>query len=51
MGRFEWLVRLVSAGLTILAGICLSLMMLQIVIDVGLKYFFNSPIEGNLEVV
>lgn len=51
MERFEWLVRLFSAGLTILAGFCLSLMMLQIVIDVGLKYFFNSPIEGNLEVV
>jgi TRAP-type C4-dicarboxylate transport system permease small subunit len=26
-------------------------MMLQITIDVGLKYIFNSPIEGNLEVV
>lgn len=51
MGRFEWLVRKVSWGLTILAGLLLSLMMLQIVIDVGLKYIFNSPIEGNLEVV
>ncbi len=51
MGRFERLIRFVSGGLTILAGLCLSLMMLQIVIDVSMKYIFNSPIEGNLEVV
>ena len=51
MWRFEQLVRFVSGGLTILGGVCLFLMMLQIVVDVGLKYIFNSPIEGNLEVV
>ena len=51
MKRFEWLVRRGSDGLTILGGLCLVLMMLQITVDVGLKYIFNSPIEGNLEVV
>jgi TRAP-type C4-dicarboxylate transport system permease small subunit len=40
-----------SGGLAILAGLCLFLMMLQIVIDVVLKFIFNAPIEGNLEVV
>ena len=51
MKRFEWLVRRGSDGLTILGGLCLVLMMLQIVVDVGLNRVFNSPIEGNLEVV
>jgi TRAP-type C4-dicarboxylate transport system permease small subunit len=51
MKRFEWLVRRGSDGLIILGGLCLVLMMLQIVVDVALKYVFNSPIEGNLEVV
>ena len=51
MKRFEWLVRRGSDGLTLLGGLCLVLMMLQIAVDVGLKYVFNSPIEGNLEVV
>ena len=36
---------------TVLAAICLLLMMLQMVLDVALKYFLNAPIEGNLEIV
>ena len=34
-----------------IAALCLLLMMVQIVFDVALKYLFNHPIEGNLEVV
>ncbi|MGM0561134.1 MAG: TRAP transporter small permease [Pseudomonadota bacterium] len=44
-------IRALSNGLTFLAGIALLLMMGQMVLDVFLTYFFNKPIEGNLEVV
>jgi TRAP-type C4-dicarboxylate transport system permease small subunit len=37
--------------LTLLAALCLLLMMGQIVLDVLLKYLLNTPIEGNLEIV
>ncbi len=47
----ERIIRWCSDALTSLAAICLLLMMLQMAADVALKYFFNAPIEGNLEVV
>lgn len=47
----EKAIRVLSNGLTFLAGIALLLMMGQMVLDVFLTYFFNKPIEGNLEVV
>ncbi len=37
--------------LSYVAALCLFLMMTQIVLDVVMKYVFNAPIEGNLEVV
>lgn len=40
-----------SKFLSYIAALCLFLMMAQIVLDVVLKYVFNAPIEGNLEVV
>ncbi len=46
--------RLIGAGaklLSCVAALCLFLMMAQIVLDVVMKYVFNAPIEGNLEVV
>lgn len=53
---------LISQGLTRLATIVarvagalaafsLIMMMLQTVLEVGLRYFLNAPIEGNLEIV
>lgn len=38
-------------GLAVVAAICLVLMMMQIVADVVLKFVFNAPIQGNLEIV
>lgn len=46
--------RLIGTGaklLSYVAALCLFLMMAQIVLDVVMKYVFNAPIEGNLEVV
>lgn len=51
MTMVERFIRLCSDALTFLAAICLLLMMLQMAADVVLKYFFNAPIEGNLEIV
>ncbi|WP_022729369.1 TRAP transporter small permease [Fodinicurvata sediminis] len=47
----EKVIRMLSNGLTLLAGIALLLMMGQMVLDVFLTYFFRKPIQGNLEVV
>ncbi len=44
-------VRLFAKALAALGGACLVLMMLQMALDVALKYLLNSPIEGNLEIV
>ena len=43
--------RWVSRAAAGLAGVSLILMMLQTVADVVLRYLFNMPIEGNLEIV
>lgn len=43
--------QLAARGCAVLAGVCLILMMFQTVLDVALTHLFNSPIEGNLEVV
>ena len=51
MKRLEWLARRASDALVVLGGICLIFMMLHIALDVALKYVFNSPIEGTLEIV
>jgi len=51
MTAVDWLIRHASKALTFVASVCLILMMLQIVLDVVLKYLFNAPIEGNLEIV
>lgn len=51
MVAIDWLIRRASGALTFVASVCLILMMLQIVLDVALKYLFNAPIEGNLEIV
>ncbi len=40
-----------SKFLSHIASACLFLMMVQVVLDVILKYVFNNPIEGNLELV
>ena len=44
-------IRLLSNSLATLGGICLVLMMLQMAVDVVLKYLLNAPIEGTLEIV
>jgi TRAP-type C4-dicarboxylate transport system permease small subunit len=49
-----WVERLIRAGsnlLAFIAGVCLVLMMLQVVADVVMKYLLDSPIEGSLEIV
>jgi len=51
MNMIERLVRMGSNGLAYLGGVFLLLMMIQIVVDVIMRGVFNSPIEGNLEVV
>ncbi len=38
-------------GLHLLAGIAMTIMMLQVTADVLLKYLFNSPIQGTIELV
>ena len=43
--------RFVTLAATALAGVSLILMMLQTVADVVLRFLFNMPIEGNLEIV
>ncbi len=45
------LVRRAANGLAILGGVCVLLMMTQIVLDVALSYLFNIPIPGNLQIV
>lgn len=42
---------LASMAAASIGGVCLVLMMLQMVLDVILKFFLNAPIEGSLEVV
>jgi TRAP-type C4-dicarboxylate transport system permease small subunit len=44
-------IRAIANALSLVAGVCLVLMMLQMVLDVVLKYVFNTPIEGNLQIV
>ena len=51
MKRLEWAARRAGDALALLGGVCLVLMMLHIVLDVALKYLFNAPIEGTLEIV
>jgi TRAP-type C4-dicarboxylate transport system permease small subunit len=46
----RWTGRL-STALMFIAGIALMLMMVQMVIDVFMRNFFRSPIEGSLEIV
>lgn len=48
--RSRW-VKTGADALAFAAGIFLVLMLLQIVLDVALKYVWNAPIQGNLEVV
>lgn len=38
-------------GLAIVGGIAMALMMIHIVVDVSMKYFFNDPIDGTTEIV
>ena len=47
----EKVIKTITWILTATGGMCLLLMMLQMVIDVGMTHFFKFPIEGNLEVV
>jgi TRAP-type C4-dicarboxylate transport system permease small subunit len=46
----RWTGRL-SAALMFIAGIALMLMMIQMTVDVFMRNFFRSPIEGSLEIV
>lgn len=48
---FQRVIKYCADFLAFVAAVCLVLMMCQIVLDVALKYFFNTPIEGNLEVI
>lgn len=48
---FRALVERCASALAFIAAVCLFLMMAQIVIDVVLKFGFNTPIQGNLEIV
>jgi len=41
----------VGRGLAIVGGIAMALMMIHIVVDVSMKYFFNDPIDGTTEIV
>lgn len=47
----EKTLRLLSNLLIAVAGICLALMMVHVIADVGLKYVANAPIPGTAEVV
>jgi TRAP-type C4-dicarboxylate transport system permease small subunit len=47
----ERLITRLASLLTFVAGIALVLMMVQMVADVILRFFFNRPIEGSLEIV
>jgi TRAP-type C4-dicarboxylate transport system permease small subunit len=40
-----------SVAAAVLAGLCLVLMMAQMTLDVVLKFAFNAPIQGTLEIV
>jgi TRAP-type C4-dicarboxylate transport system permease small subunit len=46
----RWTGRL-STALMFVAGIALMLMMIQMAVDVFMRNFFRSPIEGSLEIV
>ena len=47
----ERLIRRLAGALTWVAGLALFLMMVQMVVDVVMRKFFNRPIEGSLEIV
>lgn len=44
---FGWL----SNRLLDVSGVLLLIMMLHVTLDVGMKYFFNRPVPGTLEIV
>jgi TRAP-type C4-dicarboxylate transport system permease small subunit len=41
----------VTTGMQVIAGACLVLMMVVVVLDVTLKYAINQPVPGTLEMV
>ena len=47
----ERILHKLSTLLAVLGSVALILMMLQMVADVAMRYLFNSPIQGNLQVV
>ena len=49
-GNFERIILTVSRWGSYLAGLILALMMFAITSDVVMRYVFNKPIEGSLEV-
>lgn len=51
MQKFESLVKGLAHGLAFFGGLCVLLMMIQTVLDVGLNIFFRKPIEGNMEII
>ena len=51
MQRADWIVNATVAAVTAAAGVVMILMMLHIVMDVALRYLFQTPIIGTLEVV
>jgi len=51
MRAFEAWTQRLAQGLALFAAFSLVLMMLQTVVDVIMSRVFNSPIEGNMEVV
>lgn len=51
MKSFERLINRLSNYSAIIAGTAMFLMMLQVSLDVGLKYLFNFPIPATLETV
>lgn len=51
MRAFSAVVRWIAQALALLGGVALVLMMLQTVADLLMSRLFDSPIEGNLEVV
>ena len=48
---YQKIITLISRLLMAVAGIFLVLMMIHVSLDVGMKYFFNAPVSGTIEVV
>lgn len=50
-GNITRLIHAASAAAAVIAGVCLVLMMVQTTLDVVMKFVFNAPIQGTLEIV